>query len=129
MDIRHELEKTVVALQGAVERAQTRLQWYDEDMDPHTVRDKNGRFILLDALVGLAQAQAALAVLPPSVGSKERLAALGVEPPEKKECEAELSSWDHFSPNAVDFYWIQCDEVGAHVRHKNYETGATWKDK
>lgn len=47
--------------------------------------------------------------------------------PAPESCEAELHSWDHFSREQVDQYWMRCDRLGPHDEHENSETGATWR--
>lgn len=49
--------------------------------------------------------------------------------PDESPCDAEKHSWDFFSPNAVDSYWMRCHLVGPHDEHENSETGAKWRDE
>jgi hypothetical protein len=44
-------------------------------------------------------------------------------------CAAETWSWDHFTPNQVDPYWIRCTLWGDHDEHEDENTGLTWKPK
>lgn len=44
------------------------------------------------------------------------------------ECDAEIYSWDYFSVDAVDPYWIRCGRVGPHEEHEDSNTGAKWRD-
>jgi hypothetical protein len=41
-------------------------------------------------------------------------------------CDAEIHSWQVFTPDQTDSYWMRCDLVGPHTRHENSETGAHW---
>lgn len=41
-------------------------------------------------------------------------------------CDEEVYSWQVFSSEAVDPYWIRCDLRGPHSGHQNGETGAHW---
>lgn len=43
-------------------------------------------------------------------------------------CDAEIWSWDLFTPRQVDAYWIGCDRVGPHDEHHDNHTGAVWSD-
>lgn len=45
-------------------------------------------------------------------------------PPEP--CQAETRSWDHFTPEQADSYWIRCTLQGEHREHKDENTGLTW---
>jgi hypothetical protein len=51
-----------------------------------------------------------------------------VAEPVSVECEAEAYSWDYFSHNAVDPYWMRCDLTYPHDEHENQGTGAKWTD-
>lgn len=44
------------------------------------------------------------------------------------QCEAETRSWEHFTPDQVDSYWIRCTLSGVHDAHEDENTGLTWKD-
>lgn len=44
-----------------------------------------------------------------------------------KPCSAETWSWDHFTPEQMDGYWITCDLQGPHDEHKDEHTGLTWR--
>ncbi len=44
-------------------------------------------------------------------------------------CKAEIWSWDIFRHQEVDPYWMRCHRIGAHDKHENSETGATWPVK
>lgn len=41
-------------------------------------------------------------------------------------CEVETRSWDHFTPEQMDSYWIRCTLSGPHDEHKDENTGLTW---
>ena len=44
------------------------------------------------------------------------------------ECDDEINSWDVFTPNQIDYYWLQCNLEQDHEGlHKNSETGGTWQ--
>lgn len=43
-------------------------------------------------------------------------------------CTAETRSWDHFTPEQMDSYWIRCTLQGPHDEHKDEHTGLTWVD-
>jgi|SRR5690242_3756995 len=42
-------------------------------------------------------------------------------------CPAETWSWNHFTPNQVDPYWIRCTLRGDHAEHEDENTGLAWK--
>ncbi len=44
-----------------------------------------------------------------------------------KSCTAETRSWDHFTPEQVDSYWIRCTLTGSHDEHEDENTGLTWR--
>lgn len=44
------------------------------------------------------------------------------------ECSAETRSWDHFSPEQMDSYWIRCTLLGQHEEHEDEHTGLRWTD-
>lgn len=44
-------------------------------------------------------------------------------------CQAETRSWDHFTPEQMDSYWIRCTLWGPHDEHKDEHTGLTWVDQ
>jgi len=46
---------------------------------------------------------------------------------EHEGCPAEVWSWDHFSPNAVDGYWIRCTLAYPHTEHEDGHTGLRWR--
>lgn len=46
-----------------------------------------------------------------------------------EECREEVWSWDYFSAQAVDGYWIRCGLLGSHLEHEDSHTGLTWKAK
>lgn len=54
----------------------------------------------------------------------EELAAFEVKAAEP--CTAETPSWDHYSPDLIDSYWIRCTELGPHEKHRDSNTGLTW---
>lgn len=41
-------------------------------------------------------------------------------------CRAETWSWEHFTDEQMDGYWIVCDLQGPHDEHKDEHTGLTW---
>ncbi|WP_424462940.1 hypothetical protein [Pseudoclavibacter helvolus] len=41
-------------------------------------------------------------------------------------CGDERYSWDVFRPEQMDAYYLTCDEVGDHDKHRDHETGGTW---
>jgi hypothetical protein len=41
-------------------------------------------------------------------------------------CQEETYSWDHFTAEQVDAYWIRCTLQGPHDEHKDEHTGLTW---
>lgn len=41
-------------------------------------------------------------------------------------CTAETWSWNHFTPNQMDPYWIRCTLAIEHDRHEDQNTGLTW---
>ncbi len=41
-------------------------------------------------------------------------------------CSDGMSSWDYFTPDQVDLYWMTCDLEGPHEVHENSHTGARW---
>lgn len=43
------------------------------------------------------------------------------------ECDEETWSLDHFNAEQADGYWIRCDLLGPHDKHKDKHTGLTWK--
>ncbi len=43
------------------------------------------------------------------------------------QCDEETLSWDHFTPEQVDRYWIRCTLLGQHDQHKDEHTGLTWR--
>lgn len=49
--------------------------------------------------------------------------------PPPAQCEAETRSWDHFTPEQMDSYWIRCMLSGPHDEHEDENTGLTWKDQ
>lgn len=42
-------------------------------------------------------------------------------------CDEETWSWEHFTHQQADGYWIRCDVLGQHDVHKDEHTGLTWK--
>lgn len=44
-------------------------------------------------------------------------------------CTAETRSWDHFTPEQADSYWIRCTLSGPHDEHKDEHTGLTWRSE
>lgn len=44
-----------------------------------------------------------------------------------RECDEETLSWDHFTPEQMDRYWIRCTFMGPHDEHKDEITGLTWR--
>ena len=44
-------------------------------------------------------------------------------------CDEEIRTWDVFTPEQIDPYWMKCDRLGPHTEHHNGETGATWRTK
>lgn len=44
-----------------------------------------------------------------------------------RECAEETRSWDHFTPEQMDSYWIRCTLSGPHDEHKDENTGLTWR--
>jgi hypothetical protein len=42
-------------------------------------------------------------------------------------CTEETRSWDHFTPEQADSYWIRCTLSGPHDEHKDENTGLTWR--
>lgn len=42
-------------------------------------------------------------------------------------CAEETRSWDHFTPEQTDNYWIRCTLSGPHAEHKDEHTGLTWR--
>lgn len=51
------------------------------------------------------------------------------DPADHEPCDEEKWSWDLFSTEAVDPYWMRCHLVGPHETHENSETGAKWSVK
>ena len=41
-------------------------------------------------------------------------------------CGDERYSWDVFRPEQMDAYYLTCDEVGDHDKHRDHETGGSW---
>lgn len=72
---------------------------------------------LLNARAGLA---AALAIV-------ERDFYVGERIPLPVPCQEETYSWDHFTAEQVDAYWIRCSLQGQHDEHKDEHTGLTWR--
>lgn len=74
------------------------------------------------------------ATLDDAATTLEALASIGsvvAEEPEGDDepCKAEIWSWDIFRHQEVDPYWMRCHRIGAHDKHENSETGATWPVK
>jgi hypothetical protein len=46
----------------------------------------------------------------------------------QQQCESETRSWDHFTPEQADSYWIRCTLSGKHDEHEDEHTGLTWVD-
>lgn len=42
-------------------------------------------------------------------------------------CTAETRSWDHFTPEQMDSYWIRCTLADPHDEHEDENTGLTWR--
>jgi hypothetical protein len=45
-----------------------------------------------------------------------------------QECEAETRSWDHFTAEQMDSYWMRCTLRGPHDEHEDEHTGFRWTD-
>lgn len=43
------------------------------------------------------------------------------------ECTEETRSWDHFTPEQMDSYWIRCTLSVPHDEHHDEHTGLTWR--
>jgi hypothetical protein len=43
-----------------------------------------------------------------------------------QQCQEETYSWQHFTPEQVDAYWIRCTLQGEHAEHEDEHTGLTW---
>lgn len=42
-------------------------------------------------------------------------------------CDADTFSWDHFTPEQTDAYWITCTRAPNHDgEHEDANTGLTW---
>lgn len=54
----------------------------------------------------------------------DRFGALAVQ-----QCDEETLSWDHFTPDQVDRYWIRCTLSGPHDEHEDEHTGLTWRTR
>lgn len=44
-------------------------------------------------------------------------------------CPAETPSWDHYTPEQTDSYWIRCTLTHPHTEHKDEHTGLTWRSE
>lgn len=44
-------------------------------------------------------------------------------------CTEETRSWDHFTQEQTDSYWIRCTLSGPHDEHKDEHTGLTWRSE
>lgn len=42
-------------------------------------------------------------------------------------CSAEIHSWERFTPEQVDSYYIRCTVRGPHMQHEDAHTGLTWR--
>lgn len=42
-------------------------------------------------------------------------------------CQAETHSWQHFTAEQVDSYWIRCTLQGPHDEHQDEHTGLAWR--
>ncbi len=58
----------------------------------------------------------------------DALVKAGWTPPPAVQCAAETRSWDHFTPDQADSYWIRCTLAGPHGEHKDENTGLVWTD-
>ncbi len=47
-------------------------------------------------------------------------------PKRPEPCTAETWSWNHFTPDQVDPYWIRCTLASEHDLHQDGNTGLTW---
>jgi hypothetical protein len=47
---------------------------------------------------------------------------------DSQNCQAETRSWDHFTPEQMDSYWIRCTLAGQHDEHEDEHTGLRWTD-
>lgn len=41
-------------------------------------------------------------------------------------CQEETHSWQHFTAEQADSYWIRCTLQGPHGEHQDEQTGLTW---
>lgn len=46
---------------------------------------------------------------------------------EPQPCTEETHSWQHFTAEQADSYWIRCTLQGPHDEHKDANTGLTWR--
>ncbi|GIM88874.1 hypothetical protein Ato02nite_006670 [Paractinoplanes toevensis] len=44
-----------------------------------------------------------------------------------RQCTEETRSWDHFTSEQADSYWIRCTLSGPHDEHEDEHTGLTWR--
>ena len=57
--------------------------------------------------------------------SRHELAAIAITAAEDAEriatepCDAEVPSWEMFSPGTVGDYWMRCDRIGPHDEHEH----------
>jgi hypothetical protein len=71
----------------------------------------------LGALTEIVRARAVLAQVPDDSYDESY-----------EQCEVETDSWDHFTPDQMDFYKIRCSLSSIpHTDHYDKQTGLSWK--
>lgn len=75
-DIRKDLQSTVVELDYTIRSIKSQLPKNEYDPGPYLRQDPNGRYILLDALVVMAQSLVALEALTKETDGQEPLPGL-----------------------------------------------------
>jgi hypothetical protein len=111
-----------------VVREQIGRERYGTPLQPH-----NGRDALRDAYEEALDLACYLRQAIAERVHETRDAPSGLRPAPSAEpdeqCSAETRSWDHYTPEQSDSYWIRCTLWGAHGMHKDEHTGLTWVDK
>jgi len=94
-----------VAVEAAAEAmaGELGIDWSDDAAD----KDEARRMVRIALTAGLA-----------AIKEAKRISS---EP-----CDAEIHSWERFTPDQVDSYWIRCSRVGPHDDHEDSDTGLTW---
>jgi hypothetical protein len=97
--------------------------WEERDVQPRTVRVFGTGHEIPDLTTWLGTVQSANGLVWHLFE-----VAIADETGSSEPCAAEIHSWERFTSEQVDSYWIRCTLTGPHREHEDSNTGLTWTD-